>query len=148
MADQITPEQSAVIARTLFQPTIQRMSILCRSLIQTTANGDFALWAPLTVMEAMLADLKWSESRAPERFLALIVLALRRYAEKCEVHHMAVIAARSAGAPIPPFEVWTDADTMAVYDQIDAQYPAPADDEEPPATSNDPSDTPPAEPVQ
>ena len=76
MSDAITPEQSAVVARTLFLPTIQRMSILCSSLISTTANGDFALWAPLTVMEKMLADLKWSEALAPERFLALIALTL------------------------------------------------------------------------
>jgi len=133
MSDAITPEQSAVVARTLFLPTIQRMSILCSSLISTTANGDFALWAPLTVMEKMLADLKWSEALAPERFLALIALTLRRYAEKCDVHLMAVIAARTAGAPLPEFAVWTDADTMSVYDQIDAQFPAPVAEPEPDA---------------
>jgi hypothetical protein len=133
MADVITPEQSAVVARTLFLPTIQRMGILCSSLISTTGNGDFALWAPLTVMEKMLADLKWEQAQAPERFLSLIALTLRRYAEKCDVHLMAVIAAGTAGAPMPEFAVWTDADTMSVYDQIDAQFPAPAVEPEPDA---------------
>lgn len=133
MSNVITPEQSAVVARTLFLPTIQRMGILCSSLIYTAGNGDFALWAPLTVMEKMLADLKWEQAQAPERFLSLIALTLRRYAEKCEVHLMAVIAAGTAGAPMPEFAVWTDADTMSVYDQIDAQFPAPAVEPEPAA---------------
>jgi len=137
---ELTTDQSATIARTLFEPTIQRMCILCSSLVSVTTNGDFALWAPLTVMEHMLADLKWAEAQSPERFLALIALVLRRYAEKCEVHHMALVAAKSAGAPLPPYAVWTDKDTISIYDQIEAQYPKP------PEPADEPADEPPADP--
>jgi hypothetical protein len=129
----ITTEESTQIAKTLYEPTIHRMRILCNSLIQTTANGDFALWAPMAVMEGMLIDLKWSVAIAPERFLALISLTLRRYAEKCEVHQMAVMASKQAGAPMPAFQVWTNEDTIAVYDEIDAKYPKPDAADLPPA---------------
>jgi hypothetical protein len=124
MTQPLTPEQSNTIARTLYDPTIRRMNILCQSLIQTTGNGDFALWAPLTVMEAQFSDLKWSDARAPQRFLTLIVLALRRYAEKIEVHQLAVVAAMTAGVPLPPFAAWSDSDTVSLYDEIDARFPA------------------------
>jgi hypothetical protein len=134
---QLSPEQSNSIARTLYEPTIRRMNILCRSLIATTANGDFALWAPLSVMEAMFADLRWSDARSPQRFLALISLTLRRYAEKIEVHQLAVMAAMTAGATLPPFAAWSDLDTIAVYDEIDAQFPEP-----------EPAPPPPAEPLK
>lgn len=135
---QLTTEQSATIARTLYEPTIRRMNILCQSLITTTSNGDFALWAPLTVMQTQLADLKWGDTFGAERFLALIALTLRRFAEKCEVYQLAVAASRTAGAAPPPFPVWTDDDTIAVYTEIDARFPNgpvedPADPAAPPA---------------
>src|SRR3990167_5662634 len=123
MTDRITEHQSQTIARTLYEPTLRRINILLHSLITTTQNGDFALWAPLSVMEEQLRGLRWSDERSPERFLELIVLALRRYAEQIDVHRMAVVAARTAGVPAPPFMGWQETDTIALYDEIDAKYP-------------------------
>lgn len=135
-ANQITKEQGAAIARGLYQPTVRRMNILCSSLISTTQNGDFALWAPMTVMQQQLLDLRWSDAPGAARFLSLIILTLRRYAEKCEVYKLAYLSASEAGAPLPTFPAWEDDDTRAVYDEIDALYPLPAppaDEDEAPA---------------
>jgi hypothetical protein len=121
----ITEQQAAQVSAALYAPTIRRMTILCQSLVNTTQNGDFALWAPLATMENVLAELRWTDATAPERFLSLITLSLRRMAEKCEVHQMAVIASRAAGAPVPEYPVWGDQDTIAVYDEIDARFPRP-----------------------
>ena len=124
-AHQLTKEQGATIARGLYQPTVRRMNVLCSSLISTTQNGDFALWAPMTVMQQQLLDLRWTDAPGAARFLSLIVLTLRRYAEKCEVYKLAYLASAEAGAPPPTFPAWEDDDTRAVYDEIDALFPLP-----------------------
>lgn len=139
---QITLEQGAKIAAALYEPTIRRMNILCNALITTTSNGDFALWAPMTVMQQQLLELRWSDAPGAERFLALISLALRRYAEKCEVFRLSYVAAVKAGAPPPPFPTWQDPDTIVVYGEIDALYPI-APPAEAPAVA---PDGPPADP--
>lgn len=129
---QLTDEQTSTIARTMYEPTLRRMNILCSSLIQMTQNGDFALWAPMAVMHQQLGGLKWTSAAHCERFLHLIALTLNRAAEKMSVHALALHAAIEAKTPPPAFAGWTDEDTIAVYDEIDARYPRPAEPAEPP----------------
>jgi hypothetical protein len=119
----LTIQQTETIAKSLYGPTLQRMNTLCGTLIQMTQNGDFALWAPLAVMQDQLSALKWGNATAPERFLNLIATALSRYAALMSDHALALEAARLADAPLPPFQGWTDADSIAVYDEIEARYP-------------------------
>lgn len=133
----LTEDQAHQIAKTLYEPYLRRMSILLDTLITMTQNGDFVLWAPLTLLERQLGDLRWpaEHPERPERLLALISLVLRRFAERMDVYRSARQAAREAGAPMPVLSVWTNDDAMACYDEIDATFPlGPA-----PATSAGPA---------
>ena len=126
--DGLTLEQSAIVAGAIFQPTVQRMSVLMAALIAQTASGDYALWAPLSAMDHTIRDLKW-EAVPPanaRNFAALAVEVLRRYADRMQTYAEAIAqyAAAPAGTmPFPELQEWTDDDTMAAYDTVLPQAP-------------------------
>lgn len=139
--DGLTIEQSAVIAQATFKPSIQRMSVILNALIQLTGNGDYALWAPLSLLDHTFRDLKWDQVAPADakRFAAVAALVLRRYTDHIEAYRDAVfayVAAAQTGPPrkADPFPVlhdWTLADTEAVYDEVSRTYPDLAAPKEP-----------------
>lgn len=121
----LRPDESAAVAKALYGPTVKRMIILTQNLVETTASGDFALWVPLATMEQVMVDLKWDATKPLQlqRFLALCVNALRAYAQRLESYRSA-LAALAPGDLLPKLPEWTEVDTLRVYDDVAALYPA------------------------
>jgi hypothetical protein len=122
----LTAEEAAAVANVTLEPTVRRMSILNWSLIQMTGNGDWALWAPLAVMERMLSDLDYGRARDPqtaERILGLVVVTLRRQAARLEAHVHAIERTRGTGGTLPALPHWEADETLAMYDLVEMAYP-------------------------
>lgn len=130
----LTPDQSALIAKGLYRPTVERIVVLLQTLVDATAAGDFALWAPLAAMEQVLLNLKFDRER-PEGAIKLCVLAelaLRKMGERL-LQYAGALQGKGPTDPMPRFQEWTTDDTLAIYDQVEKLYPAAPPPSTPPA---------------
>lgn len=120
----MTPQEAAIAASAMFDPTIRRMSVLITTLIQVTENGDFALWAPLTALMTALRGLNWESANRENavKFHALCAVSLRALGVAFDVYR-AQIEALPEGAPLPPLPAWGDTEIVEMYDLVAARYP-------------------------
>lgn len=122
----LTPEQSASAAKVMFEPTVKRLVILVDNLIHLAGNGDFALWAPLAAIDATVRGLDWTSATPLQvcKFFALLAQTLSHYGARMDEYRIKAEDVDTMGdtARIPLPE-WTTADTLAMYDIVEAMYP-------------------------
>jgi len=111
----LTPEQSGKIAAALFDPTVNRIRILLQTLIQSTAAGDYAIWASLVALDRVIAELEWSTVTPDhaQRFAHLAELVFDRCAVRFRAYR-AAIRDWKEGTPFPVMVPWGNEDTIAV----------------------------------
>jgi hypothetical protein len=118
----LTDEESAAISGKLYAPTVRRMCVVGRNLVQVTGNGDLAFWAPMAVMDELLHGLMWDRQQpmVAERLLLLVILTMREYANRLNTHLLAVTQFRGTGSQgnMPTMPVWTTDDTRAMYAEV------------------------------
>lgn len=119
-AQDLSPEESAAVAKVLFTPTIRRMGILLDALMSQSGNGDFGLWAPLAVLDAAVTSLQITpQTRAgATKFLALVEQTLHTYANRMGGYRIALQATAAEGT-VPPPPAWEQTDTLAMYDAVE-----------------------------
>lgn len=116
----LSPEETAAIAKVLFTPTIRRMGILLDTLMTQTGNGDYGLWAPLAVLDAAMTSLTITPQtrEGATKLLALVELTLKEYANRMAGYRMA-LQATAADGTVPPPPSWETTDTLAMYDALE-----------------------------
>lgn len=96
------------MTKVLFQPTVERMALLTRSLIEHTQSLDHLVWAPLATLEGFLIEIAREPPATPEtqRLVTLAQVALNMMSE-----HIT----RFRTHAWTDFEPWTTAETAECY---------------------------------
>ena len=137
ISDGLTTEQSHANAKAIFPQTTQRIATLMQTLIQLTGNGDLALWAVIDAMDTTIRGLSFPSvpHLSRQQFLGCAELLLTAYATRMadyrrawddyEVAFALTTKAGTTAPEVPELPLWTDADTLAIYAQMDALYGPP-----------------------
>jgi hypothetical protein len=116
----LTPEQSGKIAAVLFDPTVERIRILLQTLVQSTAAGDYAIWASLVALDRVIAELDWASvsSSHAQRFAHLAELVFQRCALRLAAYRAAIMTWQE-GTPFPQLTPWGNEDTLYVLSVVE-----------------------------
>lgn len=138
--DGLTKEMSDANAKAIYPQTQQRIATLMQTLIQLTGNGDLAIWAVIEALAGTIRGLNFAAVPHINRqqFLGLSELVLTAYAERMadyrrawddyEVNVAALDKVGITAVLTPQLPEWTDADTLAIYEQMDTLYGPPKDE--------------------
>lgn len=140
ISDGLTKEMSDANAKAIYPQTVQRISTLMQTVIQLTGNGDLAIWAVMESLGATIRGLNFASvpHLSRQQFLGCAELVLTAYATRMADYRRAwddyettFALTTKAGTPapeLPELPTWTDADTLAIYAQMDALYGPPKGD--------------------
>lgn len=127
--EEMTREEAVIVGKVLYPPTVKRMTLLTRSIVEQTQTADYALWCPLAVFEDMLMTLGMATHReAAVDFLKLATVALAKLEERTIEYALECQKATAENLPWPQWRQWTDLETQECYAAINGpttEAPAP-----------------------